>query len=55
VRLRIGDALYELRASRIEEEAEIERAIEALERKYDSEIDADRRAKGWLFRLEPRA
>jgi hypothetical protein len=55
VRLRIGDALYELRASRIEEEAEIERAIEALERKYDAEIDAERRARGWLFRLEPRA
>ena len=54
VRLRVGGGVYELRASRIEDEPERERFLAALREKYDYEPDPEDRAQAWLFRLEPR-
>ena len=54
VRLRIGDTIYELRAVRVEDDAEGERFVEALTRKYDWEPSAEERENAWLFRLTPR-
>lgn len=54
VRLRISDTLYELRAVRVEDEAEIEQALTAMQGKYDFEPSQDQRAAAWLFRLGPR-
>lgn len=53
VRVRIEGTVYELRATRVGEPAEIERARRALLEKYDVEPDehADR---AWIFRLDPR-
>ena len=54
VRLRVCDRIYELRAVRIDEDAETERFLEAVKRKYDWEPDAEEREEAWLFRLDPR-
>ena len=54
VRLRAGELVYELRAARVTDEAEIESVLAAMQRKYDFTPDADQRAKAWLFRLTPR-
>jgi hypothetical protein len=54
VRLRVGDTLYELRAVRVEDEAERERFLAALERKYDWQPEGNEGEDAWLFRLDPR-
>jgi hypothetical protein len=54
VRLRVGSTLYELRAVRVEAEAERERFLAALERKYDWQPDGNEGENAWLFRLDPR-
>ncbi len=54
VRLRVGDTIYELRAVRVEDEAEGERFIEALKRKYGWEPSTPEREDALLFRLDPR-
>ena len=54
VRLRVGDTLYELRAVHVTSEAERERFLEAVKRKYDWEPSSEEREKAWLFRLDPR-
>ena len=56
VRLRVGDALYELHAARVEDAAEYATARAALEAKYElGADDVDPAREIWLFRLEPRA
>lgn len=54
VRLRVGDTIYELRAVRVEDDAERERFLAALERKYAWEPEPGQSEQAWLFRLEPR-
>ncbi len=54
VRLRVGDTIYELRAVRVEDDAESVRFVEALSRKYDWEPSGREREDAWLFRLIPR-
>ncbi len=54
VRLRVGDTIYELRAVRVEDDAERERFLAALKRKYDWEPESGAPEQAWLFRLEPR-
>ncbi len=54
VRLKIEDAIYELRAVPVEDEAELERFLAAAKKKYDFEPDEEQRAGAQLYRLEPR-
>lgn len=54
VRLRVGDTIYELRAVRVEDDAQRERFLAALKRKYDWEPEPEAPEQAWLFRLEPR-
>ena len=55
VRLRIGDAVYELRAERVADETETAAARAALEKKYElSADDMDPAREIWIFRLAPR-
>ncbi|MBW2421907.1 MAG: nitroreductase family deazaflavin-dependent oxidoreductase [Deltaproteobacteria bacterium] len=54
VRLRVGGAIYELRAVRVSVDTDGDRFLEALKRKYDWEPSARERDRAWLFRLEPR-
>ena len=55
VRLRIGDAVYELRAERVADETEAAAARAALEKKYElSADDMDPARAIWIFRLAPR-
>ena len=54
VRLRVADAVYELRAERVEDEASRQRFLEALKRKYDWEPTGEESERAWLFRLGPR-
>lgn len=54
VRLRIENRIYEMRATRVDDEAEKERVLSALKAKYDFEPEPDERSKAWLFRLDPR-
>ncbi len=53
VRLKLEGNLYDLRAVRTEEPAELEAFLLALKRKYDFEPDPEQRASAALFRLEP--
>jgi hypothetical protein len=53
VRLRVEGRIYELRAVRVEEPAQVERVREAMIEKYDVEADAHSSA-AWVFRLESR-
>ena len=55
VRLRIGSRLFELRAVRIDDDAEIDGFLAALKRKYDFEPDPDQRGEATVFRLDPRS
>jgi hypothetical protein len=56
VRVRVGDAVYERLAVRVEDEAELEAARIALERKYELDPGArDPEREVWIFRLDPRA
>ena len=54
VRLRIEDALYELRATREDDPATRERVLQALQKKYDFEPDDEDTAKAILYRLDRR-
>ncbi len=54
VRLRVGDRIYELEAVRVEDEAELERFLQAMRRKYEWEPSAEERERGVVYRLEPR-
>lgn len=54
VRLKVEDSIFELRATRIEDEAEIEVCLAAIKRKYDFEPKPEQRGEATLFRLEPR-
>jgi len=54
VRLKVGEAIYPLRAARTDDEAELDRFLVAAKRKYDFEPDAEQRAEAVLFRLAPR-
>jgi len=52
--LKIGDTLYELRAARVTDEAELESFSKGLEAKYDFEASPEQRDQAWIFRLGPR-
>lgn len=54
VRLRIGDDVYEMKAVRVESDAELEAFLAAAKRKYDFEPDEEQREDAALFRLERR-
>ncbi len=53
VRLRADGAVYELKATRVEDPAEFEAARAVLLEKYEVELDEHAKA-AWLFRLEAR-
>ena len=54
VRLKLGSAIYELRATRTDDPAEIDAFLEEVKQKYDFEPEPEQREKAVLFRLEPR-
>jgi hypothetical protein len=55
VRVRVGDALYERLAVRVEDPAEYEAARAALERKYELDpAERDPEREVWIYRLDPR-
>lgn len=54
VRLRIDGVVYELAAAETADEADLEAFLEAAQRKYDFEPDAEQRERATLFRLSPR-
>ncbi len=54
VRLRVCDTIYELRAVRVDDDAERARFLQALKRKYDWEPSTRERENAMLFRLNPR-
>ena len=54
VRLRIHDAVYELRAQRTESPADFDRYVDAMKARYDWAPSDEDRATAWLLRLEPR-
>jgi hypothetical protein len=54
VRLKIGDKIYERRAVRVTDQAEIEAAAPTLLEKYDLERPPpDEAPEVWVFRMEP--
>jgi hypothetical protein len=54
VRVRVGDAIYELAAARVVEQAEFDRFSDAYERKYGRRPRNEKVAEAYLFRLGPR-
>ncbi len=54
VRLKIGEGIYELRASRTDNLAEMDAFLAGAKKKYDFEPNEEQRANASLFRLEPR-
>jgi hypothetical protein len=54
VRLRVGDAIYELSAARVTEQAEFDRFSDAYERKYDRRPRNENVGEAYLFRLSAR-
>ena len=54
VRLRVGDAIYSLRAVAVEDESEVDALLAAMIVKYDFEPDPEDRAGARAFRLEKR-
>lgn len=54
VRLRVGDALYELRAVKANDEANRASFLVAAKKKYDFEPDDEDTSKAVLYRLDPR-
>ncbi len=54
VRLKLGSAIYELRATRTDDPAELDAFLEEVKQKYDFEPEPEQREKAVLFRLEPR-
>lgn len=54
VKLRIGHALYELRAVRVTDAAELERVSAAYAAKYEMD-DEDKPKEPWVYRLDRRS
>ena len=54
VRIRLAGTLYDLRASRVEDEAEFTRFSDAYEEKYGSRPRNEKVEEAYLFRLEAR-
>ena len=54
VRVRIGDELYDLHASRVEDQDEFKRFSDAYDRKYDLRPRNENVAEAYLFRLDAR-
>ena len=54
VRIRVEDNLYEVRASRVEDQDEFARFSDAYEEKYGSRPGNENVAEAYLFRLEAR-
>ncbi len=54
VRLRIDGKLFERRAVRVGEQAEIDEALVLYQTKYDYQRDADDESAAVLFRMDPR-
>lgn len=54
VRLRVGDAIYELQAEPTSDEAELDAFLAAAQKKYDFDPDPEQRETAVLFRLRPR-
>lgn len=54
VRLRVEDAIYELRAAQTTDEAELDTFLAAAQKKYDFEPKPEQREEAVLFRLTPR-
>jgi hypothetical protein len=54
VRLRVGDSIYELAASRVEGQEEFERFSDAYERKYGRRPRNENVTEVYLFRLGAR-
>ncbi len=54
VRLKIADAIYELRATATTDPADLEAFLVAVRKKYDFDPDAEQRESSTLFVLEPR-
>jgi len=54
VRLRVGDAIYALRAARVEAQAEFDRFSDAYEQKYGRRPRNEDVGEAYLFRLAPR-
>jgi hypothetical protein len=55
VRVKVGDAIYELRAVRSTDAAERDAFLAAVKHKYDFQPEADQVEQAPLFRLEPRS
>lgn len=53
-RLRVGEAVYELAAARVEEQGEFDRFSDAYERKYGRRPRNENVAEAYLFRLRAR-
>jgi hypothetical protein len=54
VRLRVEDAIYELTATRVEDQAEFDRFSDAYEKKYGYRPRNESVVEAYLFRLAPR-
>lgn len=54
VRIAVGDALYELTATRVTEQAEFDRFSDAYDAKYERRPRNGSVEEAWLFRLLPR-
>ncbi len=54
VRIRVEDNLYEVRASRVEDQDEFARFSDAYEKKYGARPRKENVAEAYLFRLEAR-
>jgi hypothetical protein len=54
VRLRVGEAIYELKAEQTMDEAELDAFLAAAQKKYDFEPEPEQREEAVLFRLTPR-
>ena len=54
VRVRVGEKLYELRGTRVADQAEFTRVADAWERKYDTRFRNENAAEAYVFRLEMR-
>lgn len=54
VRLRVDDAIYELRAVRVDTQEEFDRFSDAYERKYGRRPRNEDVTEAYLYRLEPR-
>ena len=54
IRLKVEDDVYELRAERTDDDAEIDSFLEAAIAKYDFELEEGQREQAILYRLSPR-